>query len=371
MTTNLAGEESVSEDSALRVLAWPGIDMGELNPYTRLLYKHIPSKGLRTDEFRSWRALLGRYDIFHIHWPEYYVAHRSTFKALVGSFGLLFLVFWCRLRGAKAIWTVHNLESHVKIRPRVEDRFWTFFTSLLDGYIALTQSACVTAQQRFPSLRSIPGFVIPHGHYRSAYPKRIGRAEARSRLRIPSHAKVLLFFGTIAGYKGVPSLVSAFGQLRDLDSVLLVAGDCPSRSELTRVTEKAAKDARVLLKIGFVPNDEVPPLFFASDLVVLPFADILNSGSAILALSFDRPILVPDKGAMPELRLSVGSDWVRTYTGDLTAPELARALRWATEPGRPINAPLDHLGWREVGAKTLEAYQTLLCGSHELVEERS
>ena len=53
--------------------------------------------------------------------------------------------------------------------------------------------------------------------------------------------------------------------------------------------------------------------FSAADLVVLPFSDIMHSGSAILALSFNKPVLVPARGALPELQTRVGAAWVQTY----------------------------------------------------------
>jgi beta-1,4-mannosyltransferase len=51
----------------------------------------------------------------------------------------------------------------------------------------------------------------------------------------------------------------------------------------------------------------------AADLIALPYKEILNSGSAILALSFDRPILVPAAGALAEL--SEWSAYTRVSSG--------------------------------------------------------
>jgi beta-1,4-mannosyltransferase len=39
----------------------------------------------------------------------------------------------------------------------------------------------------------------------------------------------------------------------------------------------------------------------AADVAVLPFLDVLTSGSAILALSFGKPVILPDIGCLPEL----------------------------------------------------------------------
>jgi glycosyltransferase involved in cell wall biosynthesis len=112
----------------------------------------------------------------------------------------------------------------------------------------------------------------------------------------------------------------------------------------------------VRLALEHVPDDDIQRYLRAADLVVLPFRDITNSGSALLALSFDRPVLVPALGAMGELQALAGADWVRTYDEDLTPDLLARALDWAVR--RPPGAPrLDALEWPEIARQTLSVYR--------------
>jgi beta-1,4-mannosyltransferase len=348
----------------MRVLAKPAFHTGGLNPYTRLLYTPMRLLGVHVEDYSPWRAIRNRYQICHIHWPEYYIVRRNPLKAILGSAGLLLLVFWCRTRGAKVVWTVHNLGSHDQTRPRAEKCFWNIFTRCLHAYIALTEGGCSAARERFPTLVTLPAFVIPHGHYRSAYSNGRGCGEARRHLGVPDSAKVILFFGTIAPYKNVPALVKALREDEDPDTILVIAGACVSNSEETKLRQESSYDSRIKLHIRFVPEEEVQWFFLASDLVVLPFSEILNSGSALLALSFDRPILVPAKGAMPELEFKVGRDWVQTYEGRLTGCHLKRALAWALNEERPKQVPLDDLDWGSLAAATLRAYESLLNGSH-------
>jgi hypothetical protein len=67
-------------------------------------------------------------------------------------------------------------------------------------------------------------------------------------------------------------------------------------------------------------------LLRAADLVVAPFADILNSASVMLALSFDRPVLAPALGSLPGVAEAVGAGWMRLYEPPLTSVDLAGAL---------------------------------------------
>jgi beta-1,4-mannosyltransferase len=351
----------------MRISAWPGADIGQENPYTRLLYHSVGSRGVQVEDFSPWKALARRYDILHLHWPEYYLVHPNPIKALVGTLGALACICWLRLRGTKVIWTVHNLRSHNFVRPRVERLFWRLFPRLVDGFLALTPAGLGQARDHFPLLRKLPGFVVPLGMYRNVYPNEVTSQEARQRLQLPLHQRTVLFIGVIAKYKNVPLLVTVFRRLDDPETRLVIAGRFDSEEDEAATRKAADGDARIHIHSGFVQASDLQIYFNAADLVVLPFREILNSASALLALSFDKPVLVPALGAMPELQATFGSDWVRTYEGELTLEELRVALEWSRMTNRP---KLDHasaLGWEEIGRETLRAYKEIL-GHSDLTE---
>ena len=184
----------------------------------------------------------------------------------------------------------------------------------------------------YPELAATPGAVTRHGHYRDAYDFSVSRAEARDRLGLPADAKVVASVGQIRDYKNVPHLVRTFRET-DADAVLMVSGSAP-KPLAAQIRDSAGEDPRVRLDLRFLPDDELPTLLAAADLVVLPYRRIQNSGSAILALSANRPVLVPDLGAMRELQADVGGEWVRLYDGELAAEDLLASLDWARAPIR-------------------------------------
>ena len=188
------------------------------------------------------------------------------------------------------------------------------------------------------------------------------RAEARAGFGIPSGTRALTFLGLVRPYKNIAHLIRTVRSLpADMSVVLLVAGK-PLTPDLAAAVEAAASsDPRVRLTLRRVPDDEVQRYLRAADLVVLPFTDITNSASALLALSFDRPVLVPSLGAMGELQALVGPDWVRTYCGDLTPAVLSDAITWA---GRRADAmpDLDALDWSAIARRTLSLYQAVIRG---------
>jgi beta-1,4-mannosyltransferase len=351
--------------NALRILAWPAFK--NRSPYNVLLYGNMQALGSTVEEFSAWRVLSGRYDIVHLHWPEYCVNGRGTLASLFWCCALFGAMCWVRVRGGKVVWTVHNLQSHLQQHPALERYFWRTFTALLNAYISLTESGVERVRHRYPSLRTKPGFVIPHGNIRDAYREvDVSREHARLRLGIPQSAKVVGFFGSVERYKGIMELVETFSALEDTRAVLCVAGKSfLSAQERKRVEDIAARDRRVLLHLKHVQEAEVTSYIRAADLVVLPFREILNSGSAVLALSLDRPVLVPDKGSMAELQQFAGAEWVRLYSGEMTSEILQQRLDAAIESaamrGRchALESGWAGLDWKDLAQLTLDAYHSV------------
>jgi len=340
-------------------MALPAFFNRRLNPYNFLLYSAIRGRGATVDEVTPHRVVRARHDVVHLHWPEYYFTARWLGMAVAKTVLLVVALWRLRVRRVRIVWTVHNLSGHEPRHRRLEAAMWAWFAGRVDGYIALSVSGRDAAIERFPILAERPGFVIPHGHYRGEYPDELDRTAARARLGLPATTAVIAFVGAIRAYKNVPALVRAARDLPGDEWRLLVAGD-PASGDLERqITAAAAGDTRIRLDLAFVPRADVQLYLRAADLVVLPYAEVLHSGSALLALSFERPVLVPNQGAMAELRETAGAEWVRTYGGELGPATLAAALTWARTTPRDPDGLLRHLEWDEIARETLIAYDAV------------
>jgi hypothetical protein len=84
----------------------------------------------------------------------------------------------------------------------------------------------------------------------------------------------------------------------------------------------------LLTRFGHVADEDICSLFDAADVVVLPYEDVLNSGSAILALSLDKPVIAPLVGSFPDLQSMVGNDWVHLYQTPIDRPKLEATILW-------------------------------------------
>jgi len=152
------------------------------------------------------------------------------------------------------------------------------------------------------------------------------RREARRRLDIPADRKVALFLGLIRSYKGVDLLLEAIShQPPDSNWMLVVAGepweDLGSALELQ--LRALGIEARVQLRLGWVPEAEVPLLLAATDLVVLPYRSGSQSAVAPLALAAGLPVLSTRVGGLPEV-VQDGINGVLVGPGSVD--ELARAF---------------------------------------------
>ncbi len=349
---------TLRKGKTIRLLIFPSAMRGGDNPYGDLLYRDMAGLGVQVEDFSFWRVLGRKYDLFHLHWPEYYL-NLSPQKALLGAFAVLGANAWLRMRGTRIVWTIHNLRSHAQAYPRLERWFWKVFTRLLDGYVSMSHSCCEWVEDNLPALHQVESAEIPHGHYRSAYASPIGTVDARRALGLHAERTVLLFFGGVSPYKNVPHLIGTFRDADLAEATLLVAGRPDTDKYRQKVIAAAGDDPGVRLDLRSIPREEVPLLFAAADLVVLPFKDIMHSGSAMLALSCNRPVLVPARGALPELQDRVGTEWVRTYSGELTSTILRDAVRWAREVHRASRPDLSSFEWTPIVEATVGLYSRL------------
>jgi beta-1,4-mannosyltransferase len=236
--------------------------------------------------------------------------------------------------------------------------FWRRFIPRVDGAISLSAAGLELAMERYPALREIPTTIIPHGHYRAEYPPNPG--DARKTLGIPEQAKVFMFFGAVRSYKNVSALVRAFRKVTIPNALLYVSGVPSTLAIAEEIMREAALDSRVRVKFEYIRVREVSTYLSAADLVVLPYREVLNSGSALLALSCNRPILVPDLGAMSELQADYGGDWVRTFSGPIDEHVLENGLQWAEQPRSAVCPVPEEYNWRSIRSNTVQFYETVI-----------
>lgn len=308
------------------------------NPYLRMLGDSIarqPGVGVRPFSWRS--ALLARYDVFHVHWPEILVQGATPLKSAARQLLTLALLVRLAVTRTPIVRTMHNVEAHegLGVTRRI-------LLGLLDRRTTLV----IRLSETTPVPPGVIVETIPHGHYRDWYPRTPVERE-------PGH---VAYIGLIRPYKGVEDLVTAF---RDVPGdVRLTAAGRPSTPELTATLERLAEgDARIDLDLRYLDDDDLARTIGRSELVVLPHRGMHNSGSVLAALSLDRPVLVPSTEINSRLAREVGSEWVYEYDDSLSASDIERALEGAAHLADGDRPDLSGREWNDTGRRHVEAYR--------------
>jgi glycosyltransferase involved in cell wall biosynthesis len=205
------------------------------------------------------------------------------------------------------------------------------------------------------------GAVIPHGPFAKPAAPDLARAPGDGR-----QPRQFLFLGKIRPYKGVDTLLEAFAALpAEPDARLTVAGECVDPSLAAQLAELAGRaPGRVTLRLEWVSDQEAARLLETADAVVLPYRRITTSGSAVLALGYGRPLVVPDLPGLAELP----DDAVVRYDG--TVEGLGSALTSIITADGAVLAKMsaaafaqgDSVTWSEIAERTLAEIRNLLVG---------
>lgn len=303
----------------------------------------------------------GRPDVLHLHWAHALLGSRYRPVSFLLGCRLVLELVVAKLLGVEVVWTVHNKFHHERHVTGLERTVRHLLCRLADAVVVHGEAGreAVLEAYDLPDRFRERVHVIPHGNYLECYPDRVTREAARERLGLPADATVLLHVGNIRPYKNVPGLIETFRDVPDRDARLLVVGRPPADDEARRRLEADCRgDDRVDCDFGFVPADELQVYLNAADAVVLPFEDVLTSGSVVLALSFGRPVIAPRLGCIPE---TVGDCDDLLYDPDEPGG-LAAALERALESdldrlGRRAARRAEELDWESIGRRTAAVYE--------------
>lgn len=310
------------------------------NPFVLQLERSLPDS-IVVSRFSWKRALMGRYDVLHLHWPERVVRGRGRTDRRVRQILTVILLSRLTLLNTAVIRTNHNAEPHDPATG-IESWLLRLVDRRTDVWVHLASADLEHADDH-------AHVVIPHGHYRDWY----NFAQAG----LPQ-GETLLYFGRIRPYKGVDGLLEAVRSMgSDRPFHLRLAGR-PTTPELQVKLDQFVEGTKnVSASLRFIEDDELIHEIDSARVVCLPYQSMGNSGALLLALSGGRPVIAPRTPTNVELRNEVGNDWMHLYDEPLTSPKL-RSL-WV-EACRAASAGPPRLGarsWDLLGPKYASAYE--------------
>jgi GT2 family glycosyltransferase len=328
-------------DAPVRVLQSFASPRPTTNPYITMLDRTLAANVGIDHLCFDWRtALLDRYDVIHWHWPETRITGGGWLKLVAKHVLAALLILRIRVSRIAVVRTMHNLDL-----PEVP---WP--TTVLLRIIDRETDYRITLNEFTPVPEGQPSCLIKHGHYRDWY------ADYERR---PRQYGQLATFGAIRRYKSLDVLFAAYeGAFHQDPTVTLRFGGQPSSPAIEEwVTSELNRLPGASAKLQFLDDDELVSLVTSSELVVLAYRHMHNSGSVLAALSLDRPVLVPRNEVNEALAAEVGGRWVHLYDEPLDGSRILEALA-----GARMLTPNDHPNlaereWEGVGAAHEAAFR--------------
>jgi len=354
-----------TKTSPLRMLAWPSGSQQELNPYVRLMYSAFVPPAAIVTAFQPLQLYIPPADVFHVHWPEGIFNGRmggiAPFAALK-ALRVLMVSRRIRRHGGLVALTAHNATPHMHLTGWRRAVWQTYHSRLLREtglLVGLSEGGLAAFRDMNPAAASIPGCVIPHPHYKTIYPVPPPRNVARHRLGLPADRLVIGMIGSMRPSKQIGAAIRVFRQIASAHEMLFVAGSCED-DLWNELTQAAGDDQSVRLQRGSLSEQELATAFGAIDACLLNQDTILNSGTALLALSFGVPIIAPAAGALPELKEFCGESWVSLFAPPLASAAFRQLLDNTQGGNERSCSALDRLAPDRLSAELLDRFSQSL-----------
>lgn len=295
----------------------------------------------------AFYILIKRPDILHVQWLpltevssiEYYVL--ALYKNLCPKM--------------RVFLTAHNVYPHnsnVVRKALYKERFLKV-DKVIDGYMVHLNSSKVMMQKEFGISEdrlhvAYHGLYIPDGYTPNDH--------------ISEKVNIILY-GYQTLYKGADLLVDAVGMLsnemRDRISVNIIGS---TDSKLYALYSEKASRLGINWINRFVTDEELYTAIGSSDLILLPYRNISQSGVLLLALSYRKPILTSDLPSFKETLEGYPNDYFfKTEDPKSLSEMIERFISGQIDKNR-IKSIITELNkkyaWTETAKATIKAYKS-------------
>ena len=215
----------------------------------------------------------------------------------------LFMIIAFRVINRKVVYTIHNIMPRHKT-PKFYHIILYRIMYMLCNQIIIHSEKGKEDVIGFFKVRRNKIHVIPHGDYKFFVPKRpVSKRKAKLALGILPTCKTILFFGAVRQNKGLKNILIALPQIKKKvpNVKLLIVGEpWENYDKYRRIITEEGIDNEIYEKLDYVSNEEVPLYFYATDLAVLPYNEITQSGILQIAYAFGKPVVATDLAGFRE-----------------------------------------------------------------------
>ena len=276
-----------------------------------VLIEHIWKRNSFFYIFQIWKNAI-KYSAKTVHIQQEVYCYGN----IISAYLLIILEILLRLSGKKVIITIHGVLPIKKLDENfVKNNGFNcplFFVRIalyiLFRYLSLSANKVIVHNENLKrllvtdykidpkkiSVIPIPLFCFPKGQIKS----KILHKE------ISDHKKVILFFGFLAKYKGLETLINAmrYFNLDKNDCLLLIAGNAPKRlrndkehidwiDALKKRSLKISKN--IIWDHRYIPDEELKDYFNNTSIIIFPYTEsISSSGPVTFAVKYKIPFLI-------------------------------------------------------------------------------
>lgn len=176
--------------------------------------------------------------------------------------------------------------------------------------------------------------IIPHGNFNTGLPA-ADRDTALASFNLDSEKRYILFFGMIKKSKGLEILIEAMKKVPE-HIHLIIAGRTRdvNFNYYNDLIKKFELESRIHSFARYITNNERHLLFSLSDIAVIPYLKIYQSGVMLYAMSHDVAIVASDLA--PNKMIIDNGNGLLFKTGD--SDDLALKLKILTSDNKLLNS---------------------------------
>ena len=220
---------------------------------------------------------------------------------------------------------IHNAIPH---EPKFFDRFFAkYFFKQCRGFRVMSDAVAKDLLSIAPQARYD---CKPHPIY-NHFGEKLSPDRAKERLGLDANKKILLFFGLIRDYKGLDLLIDAMTHLDDSYQLLIAGEAYGSFQKYQKQIDQSCAKNRIRVKNHYIEDKEVPVLFSAADVLVLPYKSATQSGVLPIAYHYETPVVATDAGGLRDAVEKAGMGVVCTPNAQALAAGIEEIFRIGRE----------------------------------------
>lgn len=266
------------------------------NPFVRTLADSLQGAGVDVtcsldDFWHSWN----KYDVIHLQWPQLLVKGLETINPLKDNLQSI------KDSGKPIVVTCHNLHPHYS-KSLISDEAYDVVYDMVDCFIHMGKYSYELFKNKYPKARHE---IIPHHVYDALYKFIPSRDDAIKRLHLNPKMRYVLCFGAfrhddereiairaseILGKNNGKVIAPAFSKYRLHKNILRTI------EEYIKNLTYRFKYKNLIISKGFVPDEDLPYYYAASDIALIHRKEILNSGNLPMAFYMGKVVVGPNVG---------------------------------------------------------------------------